>query len=84
MSAATCASYHLGAKMEIDTTATPGSAFNDDKDGTAGGTYGTGGQDGPVCTGSAWAGNADIAQYTTTSDFNGDNDSTNLVYDMRP
>jgi prepilin-type N-terminal cleavage/methylation domain-containing protein len=81
-SAAICASHHLGARMEIDTTANSGSPFLDDKDATAGGAYGTGVQDGPVCTGSAWAGNADVA--AVSNDFNGDNDGTNLVYDMRP
>ncbi len=79
---AVCASYHLGAKLEIDTTANSGSPFLDDKDATVGGTYGTGVQNGPVCTGSAWAGNTDIA--ASASDFDGSSDATNLVYDMRP
>ena len=78
---ATCASYHLGAKLEVYTAAA-GSPFNDDFDGTPGGTYGTGAGDGPVCSGSAWAGNADIA--ASSNDFDGSNDATNRAYDMRP
>jgi prepilin-type N-terminal cleavage/methylation domain-containing protein len=81
ISAATCASYHLGAKMEIDTTAAGGSAFNDDKDGTVGGSYGTAREDGPVCNGSAWAGSTEIPQ--SSNDFSGA-DSPDLIYDMRP
>ena len=51
-SAATCASYHLGTKLEIYTSGS-GSVFNDDNDATSAGTYGTGTGDGTVCTGSA-------------------------------
>ncbi len=79
--AAICASYHLGAKLEIYTT----SNFADDVDAPAGGTYPTG--DGPNCANSSWAGNADIAATAsggTGNDFYGTNDSVNRVYDMRP
>jgi hypothetical protein len=50
-----------------------------------GGSYATAPGDGPLCSGSdTWTGNADIPQYQSTTDFDGTNDSTNLVYDMRP
>lgn len=75
--AATCGSYHLGTKIE-DTTANSTLLAND-IDATVGGTFGTGVADGPVCTGSAWAGNADIA--AASSDFDG---SAAAVYDVRP
>ncbi|MDP3645699.1 MAG: prepilin-type N-terminal cleavage/methylation domain-containing protein [bacterium] len=83
--ASVCASYHLGAKMEINNVGAAGSQFNDDFDGTNGGVYGTGSGNGPVCSGSAWdPGNADIPQAGSSKDFDGNNDATNLIYDMRP
>lgn len=82
LSPSTCASYHLGAKLEINNAGAPGSPFLDDKDGTVGGTYGTAVQDGPVCSGSAWAGSTEIP--AISNDFDGSNDAINLVYDMRP
>jgi prepilin-type N-terminal cleavage/methylation domain-containing protein len=73
-----CASYHLGAKLEN----TGNTALNADTDGVVGGTFGAsvagGTSDGGVCSGSAWAGNADIA--ASTNDFAG----TDPVYDVRP
>ena len=77
----TCGSYHLGAKLEqyISGTASP---FNDDFDATPGGTYATGQGNGNVCSGSTWAGNADIP--ASSNDFDGSNDPTNRIYDVRP
>jgi len=85
-----CGSYHLGVKMEINSVGNGGSAFNDDADTTAGGVYGTGSGDGPLCTNSSWAGNADIAPivFGAGNDFDGTGDGTGnppkLIYDMRP
>lgn len=77
-SSASCASYHLGAKLENTTN----SALNTDTDGQPGGTFGAivagGSSDGTVCSGSAWLGNSDIA--ASGSDFAG----TDPVYDVRP
>lgn len=74
-----CASYHLGVRLEVYSTSS-GSNFGDDADTTAGGTYPSG--DGTICSGSTWAGNADVP--SLDGDFNGTNDATNKVYDMRP
>jgi type II secretory pathway pseudopilin PulG len=43
-----CGSYHLGASLETQQT-----ALSSDIDATAGGTYGTGVQDGATCGGAA-------------------------------
>ncbi len=77
-SAATCASYHLGAKLEN----TSNTALSTDTDGQVGGSFGAsvagGSSDGTVCTSGSWAGNADIA--ASSGDFAG----TDPVYDVRP
>jgi prepilin-type N-terminal cleavage/methylation domain-containing protein len=64
-----CLSYHVGTKLEVYTQGS-GSPFNDDFDGTPGGTYGTGLSDGQPCGGGA--------------DFDGTDSPSNPVYDMRP
>lgn len=75
-----CGSYHLGAKLEN----TSNTALGTDTDGQVGGVFGansaspSGSSDGGVCSGSSWAGNADIA--ASTNDFSG----TDPVYDVRP
>lgn len=77
--AATCGSYHLGAKLENSSN----TALSTDTDGMVGGTFGasvTGGSsDGTVCTSGSWAGNTDIA--ASSGDFDG---SASTVYDVRP
>lgn len=77
-SAGTCASYHLGAKLENTTN----TALNSDTDGKVGGTFGAavagGTSDGTVCTGGSWAGSTDIAAST------GDFDGADPIYDVRP
>ena len=88
----TCASYHLGAKLENNANvAAAGSPFNDDSDTKGAGTYPT--DDGTLCSGtiqtppnSSWAGSTEIPPILngTGNDFDGTNDATNLVYDMRP
>lgn len=76
-----CASYHLGTKLEVYNT-NAGSPFQSTFGGTPGGTYQTGTQDGPVCSSSSWAGNADIP--ASSSDFNASNPSSSHVFDVRP
>lgn len=84
LSAAECGSYHLGAKLEVYTAET----FSNDYDAATGGAYGTSNQDGTLCTGSTYNPGAsyDIAPVAVGAgnDFDGQNDSTDLVYDVRP
>jgi len=67
-SAATCASYHLAAKLENSSN----TALNSDADATAA----------TICTGSGWAGNADISG-TAGADFSGAG-SPDTIYDVKP
>ena len=71
-SAAVCASYHLGAKLESATSPSLTSAPHMG----VGGTYPA--ADGAVCTSGSWGGNADVA--TLGGDFSG----ASPVFDIRP
>ena len=79
--AAICASYHLGAKLEIYSASVN---FNEDADMAAGGTYPT--ADGTICNNSSWVGSTEIpaVAFGGANDFDGTNDATDQVYDMRP
>jgi prepilin-type N-terminal cleavage/methylation domain-containing protein len=65
----TCLSYHLGTKLEVYNPG-KGSPFNDDFDGTVGGTFGQGLYDGATCA--------------AGTDFDGTDSSSNPEYDVRP
>lgn len=76
-----CASYHLGTRLEQYSTAA-GSPFQDAYGGEPGGTYGTGTSNGPVCSGSEWGGNSDVA--ADSQDFDATDPATTHIYDVRP
>ena len=77
-----CGSYHLGTKLE-----TSQSSSATDAAGCPGGTYNTscaatnGTYDGSVCSGSTWAGNADVP--ATSGDFTGSRTSPG-IFDVKP
>lgn len=73
-SVGTCAAYHLGSSLEQTTN----SALTGDADGVVGGTYGSGTNDGTVCTG----GGTDFAGIAATCGASAG--ATDGCYDVKP
>lgn len=64
-----CTAYHIGTKLEDSSKV----VLNTDVDAAASASS--------KCTNGSWAGNADIA--ASSGDFDGTNDATNRIYDIR-